>query len=89
MEIQLKLNADRLTLDELVDLESGSYSATFMRNFLSRFVIDENGEFMAENEARKIVGKLTLTQLQTVVNDFTESIKGLQAAAVPPESGGA
>ena len=88
MKIQLKIDTDRITLDELIEMESGNMTARFMRDFLARFVTNGDGDYLAEEEARKIIGSMNLTQLKETSEQFVDSIQELQAAAIPPISGG-
>ena len=87
-KVKLKIDENRITLDDLINLEEGDNSTRFLRDLFSRFLVDENGEYLPEEEAVKVMGKLTLGDVMQVKEQFMEFIKGLQERAVPPEQGG-
>lgn len=85
--IRLKIDEDRVTLDDLIVLESGVASARFMRDLLARFVTDETGAYLPEDTAQQMIGKLKLSELKQVTEQLTTSLKDLQQSAVPPTTG--
>jgi hypothetical protein len=87
--LRLQVDNDRLTIDDLIALEDGNASMRFMRDFLARFVVGENGEFLPEADARVAVGALSLAQMRQAVDQFMAGVKGLQETTIPPASGGA
>ncbi len=85
-KLRLKIDPDRITIDELMAIEEGNARVRSSRDLIARFIVDENGAFVEEKEARAIVGKLTLTQLMDVGKDLGTKIKELMEAMVPPDS---
>ena len=83
MKIRFQVDADRLTLNDLIAIEDESQSPKFMRDFLAKFVVDDEGEYMEPGEAQEAVGNLTLTELMETVTSFSDSVQGLQEALVP------
>lgn len=79
--INLKIDGERLTLDELIALEEKTtMRAIEARDLLARFVQDETGAFMEEQQARKALGALTITELFEVLRQFKAGVDNL---AVP------
>ncbi len=72
-----------LTVDEFIALQEGNMR--IIKNVLSRFVVDENGQYLPEDQAKPLVGKLTLEQLQGVVSTFTGNVTD---TLVPPVNSG-
>ncbi len=88
MNIRLKLDADRLTLDDLIAIEdAGQMKARQLRDLLARFVTNDAGEYLALEDARREVGRLTLAELQAAIAQLGESIRTLSERAIPPEIG--
>ena len=83
MNIKFQVDADRLTLNDLIALEDENQSPRFMRDFLARFVIDDKGAYLDEGEAQQAVGNLTLAELMETVEQFGEAVEGLQDKIVP------
>ena len=83
MKIRFQVDADRLTLNDLIAIEDESQSPKFMRDFLAKFCVNDEGEYLEPGEAQAIVGNLTLTELMDTVNSFSDSVKGLQEALIP------
>ena len=88
MEIRFKIDADRLTLDDLIALEE-TPTARVMRDTLAKFLTDETGAFVEEAQARKTLGGLAITQLNAAAAQFRAAVEEVQNSAVPPvQSGG-
>ena len=83
MNIRFQVDTDRLTLNDLVALEDENQSPRFMRDFLARFVVDDKGEYLEDDEAQQAVGNLTLSELMETVEQFGEAVEGLQDKIVP------
>jgi hypothetical protein len=87
-KVQLKIDENRITLDDLIKLEEGETSIRFMRDLFSRFLVDENGEYLPDEEAIRAMGALYLNDLLQVKEKFIQFVNGLKERAVPPEQGG-
>ena len=86
MNIKFQVDAERLTLNDLIALEDENQSPRFMRDFLARFVVDDKGVYMEENEAQQMVGNLSLAELKETVDGFAVAVEGLQESIVPKAS---
>lgn len=86
---ELRLKADRikmrdvLLVAELIGLVEGDFLTT--RSALAKFVTDEEGEYLDESAALKLIGKLTITEM---MDAGRELFRMMQEEAVPNESGG-
>jgi hypothetical protein len=85
MRVELKVDADRLTLDDLIAIESGDMKAVQMRDLLARFVYADGG-YVSEEAARTQIGQITLAQLRDMIAQFGKTIR---EEAVPKEIGSA
>ena len=85
MALRIKFDLDLLTLDDLIAIESGNIKAVAVRDIMARFVVDEAGVALPEDEARRQVGKCSLKELRQVMDTLTETVRSL---AVPPATGG-
>ena len=87
-KINLLVDMDRLseflTVDDYLGISEGDVKAQI--EALSKFVADENGNYLDPEEGRKVAGKIPIFALAEVVNDFMNLITD---AASPPESGNA
>lgn len=85
----MRLKADRikmrdvLLVGELIGLVEGDFLTT--RSALAKFVTDEKGDYLDEEEALKLIGKMTVTQMMDAGRDL---LKLMQEEAVPNESEG-
>jgi hypothetical protein len=60
---------DHLTVDELIQMQEGNFRV--IRDVLSRFVLQEDSdELMPEEEAVKVLGSLTIRQLEETAKKF-------------------
>lgn len=89
MTIQFKVDPDRLTLDDVIAVESGTLKTIEIRNLLARFVLDDAGQYLPEPDALKRIGGLTLGQLKEAMAAFGNSLKQFQDNAVNPPSASA
>lgn len=87
-KVELRIDENRITLDDLIRLEEGDTSIRFMRDLFSRFLVDENGEYLPDEEAIRTMGALYLNDLLQVKDEFIRFVNGLKERAVPPEQGG-
>ncbi len=88
MPIILKADAERLTLDDLIVIEdAGTMKARQLKQLLSRFVVDAQGQAVPAEQAATQIGRLSLAELRAAMEQFGATLKGVQDAAVPPEIG--
>ena len=80
-KLLLKVDLDRLTLDDMIALDEGNASPRFLREFLSHFMIDEKGEFLSEDEAVIQAGKLSMSDVKRAVDQFSKEV---DAEAINP-----
>ena len=85
MALRFKIDPELLLLDEYIAIESGTILGVMVRDILARFVVDETDNYLAEDEARKLVGRRSVKELRQAVEVLTESLRDL---AVPPATGG-
>ena len=82
---------NEMTLDELAGLEdmlhgqTGEVSLKGMRDLLARFVVDEKGEYLPDEAAKRTVGSVPVSQLQEIAGEF---VKAFKDGVLPPENGG-
>lgn len=91
MEIKLKLDANRLTLDDLImldELGTAKLPARQIKEFVARFIVNDDGQYMEYESALILAGKFSLRELRETFDRLGETVKELQAAAVPPEISG-
>jgi DNA-binding transcriptional regulator LsrR (DeoR family) len=84
--INIKVDLDRFTLDDVIAMESRS--AASLRDTIAKCLLDANGNFMETNEARKVIGGLTLRELQTVSAQFAQAMGAAKDDALPPIGSG-
>lgn len=85
-KLRLRLDADRMTVDDLVAIEEGTKTARQVRAFISRFVVDANGEYIDPKEAEALVGRLSLAQLRDIGPELRDQVGAMMTNAVPPDS---
>lgn len=69
-------------LGEIMDIEDNPNNVRMIAMFMSRFVVDADGNYLSEDEARRAIRRVTLGQLQ---KSFTELFDQLKETAVPNE----
>jgi hypothetical protein len=82
IKLRFKLDPERLTLDQLIGMQDGEYKA--MRDVLALSLIDERGEFLKDDEAKKTIGGLKLSQVLEAASEFVRQVRD---AAVNPTNG--
>ncbi len=70
--LRFRIDAERITLEELIDMQSGDLAA--MRDVLAHCLTDEAGECVEFEEARRIVGQLKLSEVKATARQFMEQI---------------
>lgn len=86
--MKIKVDLDRLTLDELIEMEDGVYKTKGLKQFISRFAVDENGEFLDDGAAKAATGGLSLTEAKKLVTEINDIVQGFAKTAVPDPSEG-
>ena len=92
-ELHIDFSPERLTLDMLIEMEeaeasSGRPSARFLRDFFAGFVVDEDGGAVDVEEARALVGKMNMAQLNETMERLSETIDATKAATTSGEASG-
>lgn len=91
MTIKIRIDKDILTLDDFImfdDMRSGQYDNRHMRDFIARFMVDDDGVKLDNKTAIKEAGKLTRDQVNDVfieLGNFTNQLK--EEAVNPTKSG--
>lgn len=80
--MEIKIELDRLTVDDLVELEEGGIRA--VRDVLGKFVLNGTGEYMDEEEGGKAIGALSISEMTKVSQNVQTQVKGLKDDLVPP-----
>ena len=70
----LKVDLDRLTLDDMIALDEGNASPRFLREFLSHCMIDEKGSFLPSEEAMAQAGQLSMSDVKRAVEQFSKEV---------------
>lgn len=88
--IRIKVDIDRLSLDEAIFLEeSGArMPARLMKQILAKVIVDEQGQFLEEAAALKEVGQLLIPEVREAFTEFRSQIRANRENAVPPTSSG-
>jgi hypothetical protein len=86
MKIHIKVDPERLTLDDLEMIEEGLEKAKVkaLKGFISRFLADEAGNFLKDDLAFSEAGKLNLGQLKEVCQAIAAETEKIKKEAVPP-----
>lgn len=81
--IKIKVDTDRLsssiTVDEYIEAEEGKIRG--LRAVLSRFVVNDKGNFVPVEKAKRMLGRLTLEELSKLGTEFTQAVE--ESAAGP------
>ena len=80
--MEIKIELDRLTVDDLVNLEEGGIRA--VRDVLGKFVMNGTGGFVDAEEGAKAIGALTISEMTGLSKDVQSQVKGLKDELVPP-----
>lgn len=73
---------DNLTWDDLEILEGGKIGAS--KNILARFVVDDAGNPVPEAEAKRQLGQLKMSEIESTLKAFMDLMTG--AAINPPNA---
>ena len=80
--MEIKIELDRLTVDDLVELEEGGIRA--VRDVLGKFVLNGTGEYMDVEAGSKAIGALSISEMTKVSKNVQSQVKGLKDDLVPP-----
>lgn len=83
MTLTLKVDIDRVTLNDLIKLES-AVKLEEIRDALAQFVVNEDGTIPSKEESINMVGALTVREMRTATDKLMESLKEMNNTAVPP-----
>lgn len=79
MQLRIHVAEDRLTIDDMIALEEGKMRG--IREVFAKLAVDEAGASLPLDEARILVGQMTLKQMKEQAESLGRSLKG---SAVPP-----
>ena len=91
MKLRVHIDANQVTIDDLImvdEMGMGVIPARQLKDFLARFIVDDDRKPVPFEQAYEIAGKLTLAELKETFERMKGTIQELQAAAVPPETSG-
>jgi len=71
--MKLRVDLNLVTLEDLFKLETPDLR--FLRDFLAKFVIDDDGNFVSEEEAKELLNKLSVSEFVRLVKQMTEEVK--------------
>lgn len=86
MKITLKVDNERLTFGDLLALEDaqdGKRPFHGLGQIISRFIVDENDNFLDETAALEALKPLSMTQIGDITKQFAEAVTEAQKSAVP------
>ena len=83
MELHFHFDPERLTLDDLCEIESGTSTALFMRRILAKFV-QVGGVYIDAAAGWKSVGVLTVPELRSTWAQFWAALRKTKEDAVNP-----
>lgn len=66
IKIDFEKLLDTATVDDYIRAEVGPATMEWLRDFWSRYLVDANGQPVAEEEAQRLLGQLTLAQFRTL-----------------------
>jgi hypothetical protein len=80
-DLRIQVDIDRVTVDDLIGIEDGKIRA--VRDMLARLAVDEQGQPLPLDEAKRLVGSLSLRQLK---QQSDAMMRALKDGAIPPAS---
>lgn len=87
MTIKLHVDIDRVTLDQLINLESAQ-KIVEIRDALAAFVVGDDLQPKSDEEAKAEVGKLTIREMRAATDQLLTEMKKANDDAVPPVKSG-
>jgi hypothetical protein len=88
--IRVRIDPDSITLDDMEAIEALQDTANSwikMKLMLQRFLVDEQNQPLPEADAAQLVGKLSITQAKTAMDQFRQAMDLLSAEALPNATG--
>jgi hypothetical protein len=86
MKVKFQIDPDRLTLNDWIVLD-GDARPLNIRDMLARFMVDEKGNYLPEDRARREAGNIPVSQMKEVYAQFQEAWKNIKDKAIPPAQG--
>lgn len=80
LRVDPELMGSMITVDDYLGMQEGDIKASV--DVLSKFIVDDDDEYLPYEEGRKIIGQIPMNELPGVVDEFS---KAVQDAANPPE----
>lgn len=74
----------RMTVEDYIALEEGIASMKFSRGFLAKFMVDQEGKSLTQEEAFRLMNSLTIIQMRQLIARFKHELEELKKAALPP-----
>ena len=85
MKIKFKVDTDRLTFGDLLDMESAKLQA--MAAVMVRCMVDDGENYLPEEEARKILRAIPLDELKDTADQFGKAMESFKNQATPTTGG--
>jgi len=80
--MRLEIDRDEITLDDFINLEE--LTVRSLRDFMARFLVDDSGKKVEEDEAKRRLGALKGAALREMGVQLRDALKELQNEIVPP-----
>ena len=89
-EIKFDFSPESLTVDTLIFIEDheADRSVRVMRDLLAMLAIDVDGNALNLEQAKALIGKMTLAQLNATMDELGSAIKGAEASSSGEALGG-
>ncbi len=91
MGITIKIDSTRLTFGDLLALEDaqeGKRPFHSLGQIISKFIVNDNDEYLNPDEAIDVLRPLSMTQINDITQQFSNAVQEAQKSAVPPIKGG-
>jgi len=82
IEIKLKIDRKRYTVEDVVKVEEGSMRALY--NLIAQSMVGSDGEYMDPDQARAILAKADMESFDILANRFVEELQALPKARRTP-----
>lgn len=73
-ELHLRLDAERITLDDMIHFETKQQSWAWIAGLLARMARDEHGVPLPHDDAMALVRQLTITEANQAMQSLLESV---------------
>ncbi len=80
-KVHVKLSVEELTFDEMIAIQEGNLRQA--KGILVKFAVDENGKPLPDEDANRLIGQLSLTQMRELFNEFGAQINTEMAETLP------